>query len=137
RSTVEQCKRRRHFGDEHLATQTTRRCDLLGDTEVRWDLTSSMVPHVARIARQMRLSVPRTRERQGEPEDRTALAPRSRGQLPTMRSHDIGGDREPEAHTLFLGREERIEQPRQILFPDADAIVLDLDYGARGTATGA
>jgi len=47
--------------------------------------------------------------------------------IATVRAHDLVTDREAEAGAIGTGREERLEDPRQIIGVDAATVILDLD----------
>ena len=51
-----------------------------------------------------------------------------------VRAHDLVADREAEAGAVGAGREERLEDPRQIVGADAAAVILDLDRDVRAVA---
>src|SRR3569623_2636866 len=78
------------------------------------------------IARRIRARKLPPRNRHGE---RGPLADGALdGEVATVVLDDLLGQRKPEAATALLGREERIEQPREHLGSDAYTGVFDFDH---------
>src|ERR1051325_6751075 len=78
-----------------------------------------------------------SRRRHTECKGRTSPDPALDAELAAVVLDDLLGQREAEACAPLLGREERLEQPRQLLARGPHAVILDGDLDARAIAAGA
>src|SRR3954469_13349795 len=82
-------------------------------------------------------SEPPLARRHTERKGRTSPDPARYVDLAAVVLDDLLGERQTQPGAALLGREERLEQPRQLLAGDPDAVVLDRDLDPAARAAGA